>query len=136
MWIEDRPYQKGSFGFISGNSKVFDRKTVITNTADEPLLYSYRDSIHGYRFDVPDGKYRLSLCFAEPSVIKIGERVFDLSINDEILLKDMDLTAMHGFARGVTKTFLADAKDGNGLRIKFDPLKGNPVLNGVRIEKY
>ncbi|MEO5984583.1 MAG: glycoside hydrolase family 2 TIM barrel-domain containing protein [Ferruginibacter sp.] len=136
VWIEDRPYQKGSFGFISGKSKVFDRKDVIMNTADEPLLYSYQDSIQAYRFDVPDGKYRLSLCFAEPARINIGERVFDISINNQILLKDMDLTAMHGFANGVTKTFFADAKDGNGLAIKFDAIKGNPVLNGVRIEKY
>jgi len=136
VWIEDKPYQKGGFGFVSGNAKVFDRKEVIMNTDDEPMLYTYRDSIQAYCFDVPNGKYRLTLAFAEPNRLNKGDRIFDVSINDEIVLKDMDLAAMNGFAQAALKTFIVDLKNGNGLQLKFDAKKGNAILNGIKIEKY
>lgn len=136
VWIEDRPYEKGSFGFVSGTNKVFDRKVVIANTDDEPMFYSYRDSVQAYRFDVADGRYRVALCFAEPEKLKAGERVFDISINNERLATSMDLTAQYGFSQAITKTFIADAKNNQGIEIKFDTIKGTAVLNGIKIEKH
>ena len=116
VWIEDKPYQNGSFGFVSGTGKVFDRKDVIMNTDDEPMFYTYRDSVQAYRFDVPAGKYRLTLGFAEPNRLNKGDRVFDVRINNEIVLKDLDLTGMYGFAQAAFKIFIIDVKD-SGLQV-------------------
>ncbi|HEY6082437.1 MAG TPA: glycoside hydrolase family 2 TIM barrel-domain containing protein, partial [Chitinophagaceae bacterium] len=65
VWIADRPYSKGSFGYLNGDPKTFDRTEVIKNTGDVPLFYSFLDGIKGYRLDVPDGTYQIELCFAE-----------------------------------------------------------------------
>lgn len=135
VWIEDRAYTKGSFGYVAGNPKLFDRKDVIMNTSDEPLFYSYRDSIQAYRFDVPDGQYRISLSLAEAARLKAGDRVFDIAINNEVLAKDLDLTAQYGFAQTVTKVYSIEAKGGTGVTVSFNAKKGNPVLNGIKIEK-
>jgi beta-galactosidase len=135
IWIEDRPWKKGSFGYLSAKPNVFDRKDVIKNTDDEPLFYSFLDSLSGYRFDVPDGAYALTLCFAEPLKLKTGDRVFDLRINGKTVLNDFDLTASYGFAVAAKKTFVVNAEKGEGINIQFDAKKGNALLNGIKIER-
>jgi hypothetical protein len=42
------------------------------NTNDEPMYYSLIDSVGGYKLDLPDGKYAVTLYFAEPSRLKTG----------------------------------------------------------------
>ncbi|RZL65851.1 MAG: glycoside hydrolase family 2 protein, partial [Pedobacter sp.] len=54
IWVEDRPYKAGSFGYTGGNPAMLNIKTVKKNTNDNPLFYSYLDNIKGYKFDVPD----------------------------------------------------------------------------------
>jgi beta-galactosidase len=135
VWVEDRPWRKGSFGYLSGKQRSFDRKDVIKNTDDEPLFFSLLDSVQGYRFDVPDGRYAITLCFAEPDRLKKGDRIFDIRINDETVLRGLDLTAAYGFSVAMKKTFVADASKGNGITVWFDAKKGYPVLNGIKIEK-
>jgi beta-galactosidase len=135
VWIEDRPYQKGSFGYTDGKTKWLDRKDVIKNTDDEPMFYSCLDSLTGYRLDLPDGNYSITLCFAEPLRLKAGERVFDIAINDEIVCKDLDLTASYGFATAASKAFVVKARNGKGVDIRFTAKKGVAVLNGIKVEK-
>ncbi|MEO7444453.1 MAG: glycoside hydrolase family 2 TIM barrel-domain containing protein [Ferruginibacter sp.] len=136
VWIEDRPYQKGSFGYIGGSSKVFDRKVVIGNTDDEPLYYTYVDSLQAYKFDVPDGKYRVSLFMAEPLRLNNTDRVYDIVINNNIVVKDLDLNAQYNFAQAMSKFFITDATNNNGVEIKFNSRRGTAILNGIKIEKY
>lgn len=135
VWVEDRPYKNGSFGYTGGTAKVFDRKEVIMNTDDEPMFYTYRDSIQGYRFDVADGQYRITLCFAEAAKLQKGERIFDVQINNQNLAGDIDLTATAGFAKAVANTFVVNATGGEGVQIKFDAKKGGAVLNGIKLQK-
>lgn len=136
IWIEDREYQKGSFGYVGGKAKNFDRKDPIMHTQDEPMYYSYMDSLSAYKFDVPDGQYRVTLFMAEPSKIGVGERVFSVKVNGETVAKDIDLKKEYGFAEAASKSFVAKAANGNGIEIKFEFIKGNAVLNGIAIERY
>ena len=136
VWIEDRPYHAGSFGYTGGTPKAFDRKDVIMNTDDEPMYYSYLDSIQSYRFDVADGRYRLTFCFAEAQRIGRGERVFDVVVNGETVVSGLDLAATAGFAQAVVKTIVTTARNGGGVQVRFVAAKGNPVLNGIRLERY
>ncbi|MEO7309584.1 MAG: glycoside hydrolase family 2 TIM barrel-domain containing protein [Chitinophagaceae bacterium] len=135
VWVEDRPYRKGSFGSVSGSSKMFDRKDVIMSTADEPVFYTYQDSLPAYRFDVPDGQYQVTLRFAEPFRIKTGDRVFNVTINGVPALRDFDIAAAIGIQRAVNKSFIAQAVTGNGLTIQFEAIKGNAILNAIKIRR-
>ncbi|HEV7779829.1 MAG TPA: glycoside hydrolase family 2 TIM barrel-domain containing protein [Chitinophagaceae bacterium] len=135
LWIEDRAYQKESFGYIAGKPKMFDRKDVIKNTDDEPLFYTCLDSLSAYRFDLADGNYAVTLFFAEPQRLKTGERVFDILINEKLVCSGLDLTASAGFAVAIRKTFMANVINGKGMTIRFDAKKGNGLLNGIKIEK-
>ena len=135
VWIEDRPYAAGGFGYTGGHFKVFDRKDVIKNTDHEPMMYSYLDSLSGYRFDVPDGKYQVTLYLAEPAKLNKGDRVFSVSINNEEVISRLDLTEQYGFATTVVKTIVVNAKNGAGVQVQFSSVKGNAVLSGIQLEK-
>ncbi|HEX2628053.1 MAG TPA: malectin domain-containing carbohydrate-binding protein, partial [Chitinophagaceae bacterium] len=128
-----RAYQQGSFGYIGGQYKALDRKDVIKNTVHEPMLYSYLDSLQGYRFDVPDGEYRITLSFAEPLRLQKGERVFSIIANGKTVVKEMDLTAEYGFSTTATKTFIVKAVNKEGVQLQFVAQKGNAILNGIQL---
>jgi beta-galactosidase len=135
VWIEDRPYSKGSFGHIGGNASFFARGEIIKNTRDVPLYYSFLDSLQGYRFDVKDGRYKVTLYFAESKDLAPGERVFDVVINNKRVAPDLDLAASYGYAMAIKKTFMVDATGGEGLRIDFHAKKGNAILSGIKVEQ-
>ena len=63
----------------------------------------YRDSIVGSDFTatisgLPEGKYSISIGMAELSTdnVQAGERVFDISVGDQVLAKDLDLITAAG----------------------------------------
>lgn len=133
IWIEDRPYQKGSFGYIGGIPATLNIKTVKKNTEDLPLFYSFREDIKGYRFDVPDGIYQVELCFIENDKGVRGGRIFDVSINRDKVINDMDLFTEHGIAVAVRKKYMVTVNRGEGIGILFDAEKGKAILSGISI---
>lgn len=135
VWIEDREYKPGSFGHVGGSNHFFARTKVIKNSGDVPLYYSYLDSLQSYRFDVKDGKYKVTLYFAESKDLNAGDRVFDIAINNTTLLKNLDLTALYGYAEAGQKTFIIDAINDKGINISFNAKKGNTTLSGIKVEQ-
>lgn len=135
IWIEDRPYEKGSFGHIGGTPTFFGRKDIIRGTQKEPLYYTYQDSLSGYKFDVPQGKYEVVLHFIEPEVLEVGDRVFDIIINNKIVINDFDLYAEAGFGWAINKKYIVAVEGEEGINIKFNYQVGAPLLNGIEIIK-
>ena len=60
-------------------------------------------------------------------------RVFDISINGELLIQNFDIQKEYGTTTAVIKKFVVNVKDGTGLTISFGKRTGDPVLNAVRI---
>jgi beta-galactosidase len=135
VWEGDQPYTKGSFGYVGGDSKMFDKDLPITNTGEVPLYFTYRSGIEGYRVDVPDGDYEVELRFAEPLALATGERVFDVAINGATVVSGLDLAAQDGVARATPMSFDASAHNGEGLSISFHARQGEPILNAIRVTR-
>lgn len=135
VWLQDQPYVKGSYGYISGKPTNMNLKYMIRNTLHTPLLYSYLDSVSDYRADVPDGIYQVDLYFIEPEKIQKGERVFDVSINKNKVINHLDLTDESGFCIADKKSFVIKVVNGEGLQISLNGIKGKPVLSGIKILK-
>lgn len=94
-----------------------------------------------YHFNVPDGKYRVELYFAEPwlgarygsSIDCEGERIFDVAINDSVVVDDFDPWAEAGYAGSCKKVVEAEAKNGQ-LIISFPEVKaGEAVIAAIAI---
>jgi beta-galactosidase len=101
--------------------------------SDVRLYDSYREGQFSYRVPVPEGKYKITLRFAEPTAAAAGERVFAVSVNGKPLLKKMDVfSAAGGKLKAVDQTVQARARDG-ALVIEFTPVKGQAIVSAIAI---
>ena len=110
---------------------------------DAQLFQYFRWGRHAlnYQFAVPDGEYRVELYFAEPWLGKHegagidceGERIFDVAINDSVVVDDLDLWAEAGFA-GVCKKVVDIKVKGGLLTISFPEVKvGEAIISAIAI---
>ena len=99
-----------------------------------PLYDSYRTGAFTYDVPVPDGHYRVTLHFAEPS-LKAGERAFDVSINGKVVLAGFDVAAeAKGPRMGIARTFEADAVKGV-IHIAFTPVAGDAIVSAIDVTR-
>jgi len=102
-WLPDQRYQSGSYGFL-GFSDSYTTTNQISGT-DNPRIYqSERFKLFGYRIDVPNGHYEISLHFAEIYHSKSGKRLMDIKIEDKPVIKNLDIVAEAGPNAALVKT--------------------------------
>jgi hypothetical protein len=98
---------------------------IIRGTGDQALFQTYRYGRHKlrYRFAVPDGNYRVELYFTEPWYGAgggncAGWRLFDVAINNQTVIRDLDLWREGGFA-GAVKKIVNARVSGGWLEVSF-----------------
>lgn len=113
----------------------------IRGTDAWPLLQTFRYGRHklNYQFPVPDGKYKVELYFIEPwygtggSLDCKGWRIFDVAINDKVVLDDLDIWAEADHDKMLKKTVEVNVKGGL-LKISFPEVKsGQAVISAIAI---
>jgi sugar lactone lactonase YvrE len=86
-----------------------------------------------YGASVRDGMYSVTLKFAEIYYTQPGQRVFNVSINGQVVLANFDpLVAAGGPGVGVDRQFYANVTGGR-LVILFSPVVGQPLVNAIEI---
>jgi len=87
-----------------------------------------------WSFPVDNGDYIVNLLFAElfSGADQPGVRVFDVFIEDALVLDDFDQTAMYGFLTAGVETFSVTVEDGV-LNIDFVKGAQNPAIKGIEI---
>jgi len=136
LWLPDQKYRERMYGFDEGNPAIVAKDLIVLRTKSyTPLFYSFREDIHSYRIDVPDGDYDIELFFVEPKDIGAGERVFDVYINDDVFLENIDLIRDYGFLEAVTRCTTVSVSSGNGIDIRFEAQQGNTILNAIKVNK-
>ncbi len=85
-----------------------------------------------WQFPVSVGSYRVRLYFAEVFINTVGGRVFDVQIENTLVMDNFDIFAEVGQNTAVVKTFDVSVLDDN-LTITF--LRGvqNPFINAIEI---
>ncbi len=107
----------------------------IQGTYDWELMQSFRYGMHKlkYHFPVPDGKYQVELYFIEPWYGTGGSmqckdwRKFDVAINGEVVLKDLDIWLEVGHDRLLQKTVTVEVKNGM-LELSFPQVKSSEAI--------
>lgn len=162
LWLPSQAYTSGSWGSIGGEAfkvKNTSRQTYgtdknINGTADDPIYQTQLVGLKGFQFDVPKGKYEVTLHFAElmgngiqsvlpynlDSLVAVDkvvpeQRIFDVYLNDKLIIKSMNIAATYGVANRVQKKFECIITDEKGLRIRFEGIHSKPVLNGLQVRK-
>ena len=116
LWLPDQPYREGSWGYVGGRVYRRDGKRLgsdhnIMGTALDPLYQTQLRGVESYRFDVPDGNYRLTLLFAELDRASQADRSF-VSISYDVC-----------------------SEEGQGIRVDFPVRRGEAVLNGIMLRR-
>lgn len=159
-WLPEQAYQAGSWGYVGGQSFVIKGSTRtgygatkdIFETEADPIFQTQRTGIEQFRFDVPNGKYEITLHFAEllsPAranelVYNLGssaapeefkERVFSVLINGQLTLNEVSnnqyLQPLHAYSAKQTISVNND----KGIVIDFKAIKGEAILNGIQLKK-
>ncbi len=133
-WTDDFPGMPAMFG---SQRRISDP---IESTNDEPLFQTFRYGRDKLKYDFPvaNGEYQVELYFAEPwygvgNINATGWRVFDVAINGNTMLKDLDLFENFGFARAVKKILNVHVNDGH-LVIAFPHVaSGQAVISAIAI---
>ena len=160
VWIPEQEYSAGSWGYVGG--KPYRPKTRhgslpsseldIIDTEDDPIYQTQREGIEKFKLDVPNGKYVVSLYWAELEsdieheklVYNLGddkvsesvsERIFNVLINDKYIEKDLNLTDQFGAEKAISKKYEVIVINGEGISIDFESIIGAPVLNAFRVRK-
>ena len=77
--------------------------------------------------------YTVRLFFAETTNLDTGERIFDVYLQDKLVMKNFDIMRENGNQNySIVKTF-KNIQIKNDLKITFLPVKGQPVLCGIEI---
>ena len=87
-----------------------------------------------YRIPLPPGGYRVTLHFAEIHFKVEGERIFDVLLEGETVLKNLDLFKKAGYATAYKVEREVRVEDGL-LDILFVPKIDNPVISAIEVEK-
>ena len=115
----------------------------IRGTKSDELFQYFRFGRHRlwYDFSVTDGDYRVELYFAEPWHGKgggerddyEGVRIFDVAVNGETVIDDLDPWAEAGYCGAMKRVITAKAKDGK-LHISFPEVKaGQAIICAIAI---
>ncbi len=133
-WSADRKHTDGSWGYVQSSSTKSTSHS-ISGTTDPKLFQSQRVDPYAYRFDnVPNGVYQVELKFAEFDSDKPGKRVFDVVVENSLVLPAHDIAYEVGRFAADAKTFFIDVTDGRA-DIRLIPRAGfaKPVINSLRV---
>lgn len=129
IWIPEQEYRGGSWGFVGGQPCPIE-KANITDTDLDPVFQTRRVGLEAFKADVPDGKYRVYLYFAETEE---AAREFSVGINGNTVLENYSISREKGLNAAIIKEFTVDIEGGQGLSVDFIPSEGQPALNAIRI---
>lgn len=80
----------------------------------------------------PKERYRLRLFFGAPKLEVDDRRVFDVFVQDKLMLTDVTIDASKDSSRGSVHV-LEDVMIGEELDIRFQAKQGKPLLSGVEL---
>jgi hypothetical protein len=134
-WTDD---YTGMPALFASQQRTFDN---IGRTNDSPLFQTFRygmDKLQ-FNFPVPDGDYRIELYFTEPwygtggGMDYTGWRLFDVAVNGETKIKNLDIWKEAGYACALKKTITAHITSGK-ISISFpNVLAGEAIISAVAI---
>ena len=129
----DQPYRPGSWGYSRGG-QLFACDSVANDygipTTIKTLRYACGAPFH-YKFDVPNGLYRVKMYFASPNEF-YGPRTFDVVLNGKLVLPNF-----HPFpvATGALKQFDNTPVTDGLIDITFRSINDACIINAIGIEQ-
>ncbi|MBP1541827.1 MAG: beta-galactosidase [Prevotella sp.] len=148
QWVADDTLFSHSWGqdFEGVNALQASQRRItadIRGTRSDELFQHFRYGRHRLWYDLPvaDGDYRVELYFVEPwhgrdaseTADYEGLRIFDVAVNGQTVVDDLDPWAEAGYCGSLKRVVTAKAKDGR-LHISFPEVKaGQALICGIAV---
>jgi subtilisin family serine protease len=136
VWGKDQAHKVGNWGYVQKGTTKKTNQT-ISGTLDQALYQDLREDPYAYRFDnVPNGIYQIDFRFAELDKIKVGKRLFDVIVEDTVVLPAHDVQYEVGRYAAEARTFFIEVVDGR-LDVRLIKRSGSsaPILNALRVTR-
>lgn len=135
IWAADA--NTSTYNSTSGDISTF--ANAISGTTDDPLYQTFRydgsaSSPLDFNFTVVNGTYEVRLHFAETwsGITAAGQRVFDVLLEGQTAVNDLDVFAEAGPNAALVKTLQTTVSDGL-LTIGLRHVVQNPFVCGIEI---
>lgn len=111
------------------------RMSVVKGSQDSFLYQTFREGDVRIDRAIPNGRYDVTLHFAEPDDVGGGERIFDTLIEGDVAIDDLDVMASRdGKTRSALTVTVPGVTVGDGsLTVRFDASVGEPVLSALAV---
>jgi hypothetical protein len=126
VWHTDFAYSGGTAGSVTSS---------VAGTSDPVLYEDFRKNPASYSFQVPNGQYQLNLYFDEatPRAEKITGRVFNVSVQSNVVFPELDIFAAAGANAALIKSANVSVTNG-ALTIGFTRVVGlDPEISAIEI---
>jgi glucose/arabinose dehydrogenase len=115
--------------------RIYSKESPVAGAADATIYQSNRTGLRGYRLNVPPGSYKVTLQFAELSDRSTkGKRIFDVLIQDKVVLEGLDVFDRVGKNKALDLTFDNVEVQSGQLVLRLNKIKGEPMLSGLIVE--
>ncbi|WP_347157367.1 malectin domain-containing carbohydrate-binding protein [Pontibacter chitinilyticus] len=131
VWEADKSYRKGNVQLDKPAA------TPIAGTDDDVLYQTYLSSTGdlneiSYAVPMANGTYMVRMHFVENFWTAVGSRVFNISLENELRLSNLDIYREVGYKAALVKDFEVTVTDGV-LNAKFNPSANRLALAGMEI---
>jgi Flp pilus assembly protein TadG len=137
VWLADQLYSPGSWGhagLVTLVKRTSGACASVSGTEDDDLYNSYAyGPFLSYIFDEAiNGEYQITLLFVEPSYSNMYMREFDVAIEGQVRINDLDLAATVGKCAAYSWSGAVTVKDGQ-LNIDLAPTSGDAIISGIQV---
>ena len=129
--VIDDPRPANEFGALGGGIARFTEP--VENTEQDVIYQTVRYGAEGYRLDVPNGVFRVTLKFNEPFYDAPGQRRFGVAVQGKSVADQLDLIARAGKNRALDVIAEPVQVKEGVLNIGFSADRGLPAIAGIEV---
>jgi hypothetical protein len=120
------------YGYMDGNTFEFPSQE-ISNTDEDIIYQSKRFNLVGYKIRIPNGNYNIKLMFAENDYDSEDKRIFDVYLEQNLVIENLDIYQQAGKNSALIKEFTDVQVNDEVLDIQFADKVNSAMINGIVI---
>ena len=127
--------QNTEYGSMDGSTMIYDAGLQISGTKEDVIYQSEIYDLVGYKVRVPDGHYNVKLMFAENNFDSPGSRVFDVYLEYNRVIENLDIIEQVGKNAALVKEISNVEVNDGVLDIHFADKVNYALINGIVIDQ-
>ncbi|WP_218126989.1 malectin domain-containing carbohydrate-binding protein [Catalinimonas alkaloidigena] len=128
-------YARDADGWWQQGSRRRATYSTISKTDDQRIFqYEHFGTRFTYGVNAKNGDYLVTLHFAETHVKKVGERIFDVKIEENLVIDNLDIFKKVGYNTAYSVTIPITVKDGH-IKFEFIGRELAAIVSGIAIHE-